>query len=332
MLDKIAKLISEKGIDALRPEDLKALKDIAARNSDIHAFLSNIRFEDIEAKREQFRAIDLKRCSNEELFKAIMDIVSFDYAGASLGVIMPSFGTYPADTRLYRIRKLKEEDHFIPLKALSKEQDAWNPPSECVTKLERLNDIGESLLYTSLDPNTPVEEMGIKDGERFLLIVYKAKRDVKVAYIGYWKECPELSREENLKMRMIHNILNDIFTKEVGQGTEYLYRASARIAKDYFDCPPVMQDAWCYPSIASKQGYNICFRPENARDILELLGVQICTVDRSDNSTYTYHCQAVAVWNTLKSGFDYYPVDSPECQKLFPEIQTTSLLGDFNKQ
>lgn len=321
MLDKIAKILSEKGIDALSPEELEALKDITRGSGDIHAFLSNIRFEDIEAKREQFRAINLKRCSNEELFKSIMDIVSFNYAGSSLGVIMPSFGTYPTDTKLYRIRKLKEEDHFIPLKALSKEQDAWNPPSECVTKLERLNDIGESLLYTSLDPNTPVEEMGIKDGERFLLIVYKAKRDVKVAYIGYWKDQPELSREENLKMRMIHNILNDIFTKEVGQGTEYLYRASARIAKDYFDYPPEMQDAWCYLSIASKQGYNICFRPENARDILELLGVQICTVDRSDNSTYTYHCQAVAVWNALKSTFDYYPVDSLECQKLFPDMK-----------
>lgn len=321
MFDNIAKIISEKGIDALSPEDIKSLKDIAGGSSDIHAFLSNIKFEDIEAKREQFRAIDLKRCSNEELFKSIMDIVSFDYAGASLGVTKPSFGAYPADTKLYRIRNLKEEDHFIPLKALSKEQDAWNPPSKCVTKLGRLNDIGESLLYTSLDPNTSVEEMSIKDGERFLLIVYKAKRDVKVAYIGYWEDQPELSREENLKMRMIHNILNDIFTKEVGQGTEYLYRASARIAKDYFDCPPEMQDAWCYLSIASKQGFNICFRPEIARGILELLGVQICKVNRSDGFTYTYQCQAIAVWNALKSAFDYYPVDSPECQKLFPEIQ-----------
>lgn len=317
MLDKVAKIISEKGIDALSPEDLEALKNIAARSSDIHAFLSNIKFEDIEAKREQFRAIDLKRCSNEELFKSVMDIISFDYAGSSLGVIMPSFGTYPTDTKLYRIRKLEEEDHFIPLKALSNEQGAWNPPSECVKELGRLNDISESLLYTSLDPNTPVEEMGIKEGERFLLIVYKAKRDVKVAYIGYWNDHPELSKEENLKMRMIHNILNDIFIKEVGKGTEYLYRASARIAKDYFDCPPEMQDAWCYPSIASKKGYNICFRPEIARDILELLGVQICTVNRNDGSTYTHHCQTIAVWNALKSAFDYYPVDSPECQKLF---------------
>lgn len=82
-----------------------------------------------------------------------------------------------------------------------------------------------------------------------------------------------------------------------------------------------MQDAWCYLSIASKQGYNICFRPEIARGILDLLGVHICIVNRSDTSAYTYQCQDIAVWNTLKSAFDYYPVNSPECQKLFPEIQ-----------
>ena len=177
-----------------------------------------------------------------------------------------------------------------------------------------------SLYTTPQMPNIAVEEMQIKDGERFCLIVYSSKVDIKVSYIGKWQNDPELNRDENLKMRMIHNLLNDIFSKDVGEGTEYLYRASESIAKSFFDYPQEIQDGWCYPSVASKTGYNVCFRPEVARKVLHLIGVQICTVKRM-NENYMYSCQAIAVWNDNKQTFDYYPVNSPVCNLLFPEIQ-----------
>lgn len=319
---QILNRIQECGVESLKVEERQYLMDLFNNQNDIHVFLSSIKYEDIETKRERFRMLDNKGCSEDELFKAVMDIVSFDYNGISMGVLFPCIGTYKKGTRLYRIRKLEGNDYTIPLKILSREQDVWDAPPECVKKLGRLNGIGESLLYTSpLSKDVAVEEMRIKDNEWFVLIAYQAKRDFNVAQIGRWINQKDLSDDENLKMRMIHNILSDIFSKEVGEGTEYLYRASARIAKDYFDYPSDKQDAWCYPSVVSKKGCNVCFRPEKAREILKFVGAPICTVERL-NGNYIYNCTTIAFWNEKNQSFDYYPIDSPQCRLLFPEMKS----------
>jgi len=122
-------------------------------------------------------------------------------------------------------------------------------------------------------------------------------------------------------MRLISNFLNDEFTRDVGTGTEFLYRTSERIVKDYFDLPPrVVQDAWCYPSVASKPSVNVCFRPEIAKELLELKGVQICNVKR-DNNQYLFNCQAIATGFDEEKRFKYYSIDHPICKEIFPEIQ-----------
>ena len=211
-------------------------------------------------------------------------------------------------------------DHYIPLKALSKKQDAWNAP-EIFCKLGRLNKEGESLLYTVPQiPFIAVEEMKVQDNEWFLLIVYESVKDIKANVIGTWDDSEEFSEDENLKMRMINNTLGMIFTKDVGEGTEFLYRASERIAKDYFDLPKEIQDAWCYPSVAAKKGYNVCFRPEVASEVLSLVGVQVCKVCRIGGD-YQFICPLIAIWEERKNMYEYYPVNSKECGRLFPEIQ-----------
>ena len=75
-----------------------------------------------------------------------------------------------------------------------------------------------------------------------ILIEYEALKDVKVVNIGMWKSNSDLSEEENLKMRMMMNLLGDLFSRDVGDGTELLYRLSERIAKDYFDLSSEVQD------------------------------------------------------------------------------------------
>lgn len=325
-IKRIIDKLTESDVNNLSLEEIEQIKSLRKAQT-IHHFLSKISIEDIEEKRESFRTLNLRNLNDEQLFGSVMGLLSFDVEGQSVGILMPCFGTYPSGTRFYRIRKLKAEDHFIPLKDMSKEQDAWEPPSCCVTSLGRLNKKGESLLYTTPQmPNIAVEEMGIKDNERFCLIVYSSKVNVKVSCIGKWYNNPDLTKDENLKMRMIHNLLNDIFSKDVGVGTEYLYRASESITKNFFDYPQEMQDGWCYPSVASKTGYNVCFRPEVARKVLSLVGVQICTVKRV-NDDYLFSCQAIAVWNNNKQVFDYYPIDSPICNLLFPEIKIKDDMG-----
>lgn len=319
-LEDIIKKISMHGIDALTQEEKDEFRNIT-KYKEIYEFLSKVTIEEIVEKSEKFRSLNIKKMTDTELFNALMSSISFDVdgSGRELSILTPRSVSYPKGTRFYRIRKLDKTDHYIPLKILSKEQDAWNAPEE-ICKLERLSKEGESLLYTSVQsPNVCVEEMDIEDGQNFCLIVYEAKKDIKTTLIGIWEEDQNLSGEENLKMRMITNSLKDLFTRDVGEGTEFLYRVSERVAKDYYDLPRDFQDAWCYPSVAAKQGYNCCFRPDVAIDVLNLVGIQICTVKRLDDN-YMYNCKCISLWNKEKNVFDYYPIDSPQCRILFPEI------------
>jgi hypothetical protein len=319
-IEMIINKLKEQNAELLTQEEKDALKSIINQNS-IHDFLSRINIEDIELKREAFQTLNIKKLTDEDLFNAVMDTISFDPdgSGKKISILTPRSVLYSSGTRFYRIRKLEKDDNCLPLKALKKEQDAWNAPAENC-KLGRLNAAGESLLYTSVQsPNVCVEEMDVKDEDLFCLMVYEAIKEIKVTLIGLWQDNEQLSKDENLKMRMITNVLSDLFTRDVGKGTEFLYRVSGRIAKVYYDLPRECQDAWCYPSVAAKQGRNCCFRPEVAKEVLKLVGVQICSVKR-DAENYMYNCRCISVWNNEKEQFDYYSVDSPICRKLFPEI------------
>lgn len=291
-------------------------------NLDIHNLLSHVTLTEILNKIEHFQKVDLKTISDNDLMNAILSVISVKVNGIDQAMLIPRFGEYPSGTRFYRVRKINDEDFKIPCDTIKKEQDVWNPPVECVTRLGRLNKVNESLLYTSpITPLVPIKEMNISESGKFGLIVYESVQPIKVVLIGLWKELPDLSEEENLKMRLYNHFLYTEFTKEVGLGTEYLYRVSERITKDYFDLPPRdCQDAWCYPSIASKQNLNVCFRPKIARDVLKFVGVQFAQLEKTDHG-YLIKC------NHIGSGFDsnqnllYYPVLSNKCREIFPEIQ-----------
>lgn len=287
---------------------------------DIKQSLSEITIFEIIKKIEDFRKLDFKKISDDDLFNEIRRTISVESHGIEKASLIVKTAIYPSKTRFYRVRKVQNEDHYLPLKAMTFEQDAWNPPTDFITKSGRLNKINESLLYVSPSPNIAVEEIKIKNGERFCLIVYEALTEVRTSVIGQWEDFTELNSEENLKMRIISNFLNDEFTRDVGEGTEFLYRTSERIAKDYFDSPPQLVDAWCYPSIVAKKSVNLCFRPEKAKKILKLKGVQICNLNKV-NDEYLYNVQVIASGFNEDKKFNYYKIDSPICQDIFPEIQ-----------
>ncbi len=288
----------------------------------IHNFLSHVTLTEILNKIEHFQKIDWKTISDNDLMHEILNVISVKVNGINRAMLIPRFGKYPSGTRFYRVRKINDEDFRIPCDTIKKEQDVWNPPVECVTRPGRLNKVNESLLYTSPGtPLVPIKEMNISESEKFGLIVYESVQPIKVVLIGLWEDFPDLSEEENLKMRLYNHFFYTEFTKDVGLGTEYLYRVSERITKDYFDLPPRdCQDAWCYPSIASKQNLNVCFRPEIARDVLKFVGVQFAQLEKTDHG-YFIKC------NYIGSGFDsnqnllYYSVLSDICREIFPEFQ-----------
>lgn len=156
-------------------------------------------------------------------------------------------------------------------------------------------------------------------------MVYEATDDIKVNLIGQQYNYEMLGIQSE-KIKLINNIFNDFlkdeFSRDVGEGTEYLYIVSELIAKNFFDLPPRnIQDAWAYPSLKDKEKYNV--DPEIAKEVLKLKGTLICEkLPRS----YEIHVKCI------QSGFDssgkaqFYSVGSEEQHKVFPEITSVSSL------
>lgn len=241
--------------------------------------------EQLSRQIDEFRSIDLRAKSYAEIQEEIYRAFSIN----GLNLFTPFINTIPAGTRFYRVRVLAEDDRRPPFKGMNVWSDVWNPPAQYVTKLGRLNKIGESLLYvTPIRCDIPITELKIQQESMFSMIVYEAREQINVSQIGLYSDTSVYSPEENIKLRLISNFLFDEFSRTVNQGDECRYAVSEIIAKSFYDLPPrEIQDAWCYPSIAygSQHGaVNVCFRPEIALDVLKFVGVGICKYARVDSA------------------------------------------------
>ncbi|MGE1028664.1 hypothetical protein ACQGS5_03175 [Bacillus sp. GKis3/1] len=284
------------------------------------AFLERINPLEVIEKISKFRSLNIAMMTPGAIDKAIYDVLTFE----DQFIYLTNVGTYPKGTLFYRARKLNSL--AIPNAELMYEPHFWNAPAEYIKTYGRLNKPGESLLYTTPKiPEITLQEIKIPDNSYYALMVYEATDDVKVNLIGQQYNYEMLGIQSE-KIKLINNIfinfLKDEFSRDVGEGTEYLYIVSELIAKNFFDFPPKdVQDAWAYPSLKDKEKYNVCFRPEIAKEVLKLKGTLIC-----EKLPQSYKIQV----KCIQSGFDssgkaqFYAVGSKEQQKVFPEITPIS--------
>ncbi|EEL55343.1 hypothetical protein COA13_07145 [Bacillus cereus] len=272
-------------------------------------------------KISKFRSLNIAMMNPAAIDKAINDVLTFE--GKFIYITNPST-YYPKGTLFFRARKLNSS--VVPNAELMYEPHFWNAPAKYIKTYGRLNKPGESLLYTTPQfPEITLKEIKIPDNSYYALMVYEATDDIKVNLIGQQYNYEMLGIQSE-KIKLINNIFNDFlkdeFSRDVGEGTEYLYIVSELIAKNFFDFPPkVVQDAWAYPSLKDKEKYNVCFRPEIAKEVLKLKGTLIC-----EKLPQSYQIQV----KRIQSGFDssgeaqFYAIGSKEQQKVFPEITPIS--------
>lgn len=276
-------------------------------------FSSEIDLNVLWDKIQRFRNLNKKNLSIEQLRNEIFKVIAFN----NKSLLQVSGKVFKSDTLMYRVRKL--QDNSIPNNDMKVTSDAWNPPSDIV-KMGRLNKERESLLYICPDAITAIEETKVKENETFALMVYEVIDDIKACGIGLNSEYSSFTGENKLKIRLIHDFLREEFSRDVGEGTEHLYRISEIIAKDYFDLPPRdVQDAWGYPSIANKPSINICLRPEIAFDKLSLKGIQIVTSYSRNDDDIQMVIKAVAKDNE-NGQIEYFKIGSEQQIIIFPEI------------
>ena len=289
----------------------------------IEEFLNHVDLAELHEKICNFRSLDFKKLTYQEVQNEISKVITFDTPNGHISVLTPSSSSYPAGTKFYRVRPLAEDDHKLPLRDMRLISDCWEPPSSIV-KAGRLNKSVEALLYTApINPSIAVEELKIPDNQLFSLIVYEAIEQVNVTSIGLPYNGPDLSKDNLLKHRMLQDFLHHEFVRDVGKGTEFLYKISESIAKNYFDLPPKLQDAWCYPSVVKKGGCNVCFRP-TTRQKIRLHGVQLASVSRTGDD-YIFQVKMIAKDSGNGIDLSYYQMGSKEQQELFPEFEVNAM-------
>ena len=289
------------------------LKNQADYIIDLEKHLISVDILDLTRRIKEFRSLNFRKLNDEELAEAILRVLLYNNSF----MYFPNVKSFPKGTNFFRVRKLSGS--VIPIANFKTYSDLWEPPKEVLVNYGRLNKPNESLLYTSFEPEVAIKETHISENDFYALIKYTAKDIVKVNFIGddYDYNALGLFNTQAITVHEIYNnFLRDEFSRDVGQGTEFLYRISERIAKDYFDLPPrEMQDAWGYGSVYDKNKYNVCFRPEIAHDLLEVKGAVICKKDATDS----IHVKCIAL--CCESGeIQYFKLGSVEQKIFFPEI------------
>ncbi|MBE5951220.1 MAG: hypothetical protein E7260_06440 [Lachnospiraceae bacterium] len=270
----------------------------------------------------EFRKLNVAQMTDEEISSAIYDVLCWE------GVFACYTNTriYPAGTKFFKVKKLIGSQ--IPNERFGEYPDYWETNPKYLKSYGRLNKPGESLLYVSPDLNCSVDEVRITESDFFAAIQYTAKRDIKVNLIGGEFDYDQMEIYDE-KVKLIHEMYNgflrDEFSRDVGKGTEYLYRVSERIAKDFFDLPPrIMQDAWAYTSVQDKKKYNVCFRPEIAHELLELNGAMICKRD----ATKQIRVFCIASGRDEEDKILFYKMGSNMQKEVFPELLCDSEINE----
>lgn len=275
-------------------------------------FYEHIDLTELQNRIRKFRRLNIRFLDDNELFTEINNVLSI----GNQFIYPTCTRIFAKGTEFYRVRSLSGSE--IPFSELTTVSDMWEPPASVVSRPGRLNKVGESVLYaTQGQPYVAVQETRILLNQYYALMSYVAIDDVKINYIGweYTQDELQMSDKAYFAFCLINDFLHDEYSRDVGQGTEFLYRVSESIAKSYFDLPEEMQDAWAYNSVFDKNAINVCFRPQIAHNKMILKGAMICK--NTDQNQIQVFC--VALPNTDGS-ISYYELGSAQQMEAFPEI------------
>lgn len=236
---------------------------------------------------EKYKKIDLKRISDKELF---------DLTLKTIPCCNVTWRNYGEKLQFFRVRKL-EENQYIYTKELI------YPPKKYVKVRGRLNDIKESMLYVSRDQVTPFYEVKAKVGERYAMIGYEILQgeNIQATVIGLnnpYSDDMKLNEQGKINYRIIEQFFYTEFTKDVGKGTEYLYKISTMLAKNFFDIPNC--DAYEYPSVALNRNVNLAIKPQAVDKKLKIISVE--NIEITDMNESNIEFKRVSIAKSITKG------------------------------
>lgn len=187
---------------------------------------------------------------------------------------------WSSSNKFYRARKLDSSD-LNRLKEWKK-NDFWGVPEEKVLDYGRLNRPHESVLYLSSSPIQTLKEIRFDSSKSIPVVIscFQVKKEFYSVLVGGAYRDSVSSEDPNSVA--IQNLYTDFFrnefSKPVGLGTEYLYKLSNAIAKDFYDLPFEFSKAWTYPAVDNVDNvsnYNVAFRSNIASDFINFKGAVV---------------------------------------------------------
>lgn len=182
--------------------------------------------------------------SEQEIRKAIETLRSFDLSTVSIDDVkqhvrillkghMISVPIFDPELRLHRARRI------TPAPTLLAEIGA--PPPAKVLSDQRCNRVGESLFYCSSARNAPFFEIHAQVGDHLVLSEWRTTQRVTVNHVGYthsnfgrlgsarstpsWGP-PIPPTHASERTRMIDEFFSSLFSVDVHEGQEHLYKAT----------------------------------------------------------------------------------------------------------
>lgn len=195
----------------------------------------------------QFWKHNFARMQPYEIHNAINDVLTVD----GHYIIPAKVTTIPPGTELLRVRHVPRD--FVP-----KEPDCWAPPTD-KARNNRLNKDGDPWLYTSLDLGSIFSEMPIPCDKIAMVMVYKVREEMKCS-------CPlfdgddlgiNLTRRARNRLNLATQFLRDLFSLEVDEGKEYLYKITQTLVTDLVDYPNCV--GVLYPGVQA-YGYHVAIK------------------------------------------------------------------------
>lgn len=243
-----------------------------------------------------YRNVDLKKYS---LDKIIQDFNSFF---TQFNLICSNLDNIP----LFRVRKIEDnKEHLL-------KKDVWCPTPDKVEKLGRANKIGESVFYAAFDPITAIKETWIQPNEKFSLSIYNINsyKSGLLSTINISIPKPidnlQISKNQRIHMMILSDFLFAEFTRLVGIGTEYQYKASCAVSKILLQIPN--KDSLIYPSLVDYSKRNIVINEDSAKERLTLKQVFECKLNSfSDNFNPIIDIYKESIPDNDSDKLDYKP-------------------------